>query len=297
VSHPDLFDYRPEPLERQPLVVSFGGGVDSTAMLIEMHTRGIRPDLILFADTGAEKSATYDHIKAFSAWCEGVGFPAVTVVRYSPPIAPYNDLEGNCTSNETLPSLAFGMKSCSLKWKVKPQHQFIEAWGPAKRQWSAGCKVLRAIGFDDSSQDRKRSNRVAVAVGLDASPADQKRANASYAGGGIDADKYLYWYPLQAWGLTRDKCEAIIKGAGLDVPPKSSCFFCPAMKKPELIDLAETDPELLHRAVAMEDKYLSGKHHEGRKAEGLPVSTIGLGRRWNWRDFLEENGLLKGGGQ
>lgn len=32
-----------------PLVVSFGGGVDSTAMLIEMKNRSIRPDVILFA--------------------------------------------------------------------------------------------------------------------------------------------------------------------------------------------------------------------------------------------------------
>ena len=45
-----------------PLVVSFGGGVDSTAMLIEMKNRGIRPDVILFADTGAERPGTYIHI-------------------------------------------------------------------------------------------------------------------------------------------------------------------------------------------------------------------------------------------
>ena len=36
----------------QPLVVSYGLGVDSTAMLIHLQQQGIRPDLILFADTG-----------------------------------------------------------------------------------------------------------------------------------------------------------------------------------------------------------------------------------------------------
>ena len=35
-----------------PLVIAFGGGTDSTAMLIEMERRGVRPDLIQFADTG-----------------------------------------------------------------------------------------------------------------------------------------------------------------------------------------------------------------------------------------------------
>jgi hypothetical protein len=41
-----------------PLVVAYGLGVDSTAVLIELHRRYIRLDLILFADTGAEKPET-----------------------------------------------------------------------------------------------------------------------------------------------------------------------------------------------------------------------------------------------
>ncbi len=41
------------------LVVSYGVGLDSTAMLVEMHNRGMRPDLILFSDTGGEKPETY----------------------------------------------------------------------------------------------------------------------------------------------------------------------------------------------------------------------------------------------
>jgi hypothetical protein len=42
-----------------PLVVAYGVGVDTAAMLIEFAHRGIRPDLILFADTGCEKPETY----------------------------------------------------------------------------------------------------------------------------------------------------------------------------------------------------------------------------------------------
>ena len=44
------FDQQP-----MPLVVHYGAGVDSTAMLVGMAQRGITPDLILFADVGAEK--------------------------------------------------------------------------------------------------------------------------------------------------------------------------------------------------------------------------------------------------
>ena len=47
------------PKPDNPLVVAYGLGVDSTAMLVEFAHRGIRPDLILFADTGGEKPETY----------------------------------------------------------------------------------------------------------------------------------------------------------------------------------------------------------------------------------------------
>lgn len=43
---------RPAPDPNSPIVVSYGGGTNSTAMLIAMVLKGIKPDLILFADTG-----------------------------------------------------------------------------------------------------------------------------------------------------------------------------------------------------------------------------------------------------
>ena len=40
-------------------MVSYGGGVNSTALLIGLHQHRIPVDLILFADTGAEHPHTY----------------------------------------------------------------------------------------------------------------------------------------------------------------------------------------------------------------------------------------------
>ena len=47
----------------QPLVVAYGGGTNSTAMLCGFREIGIKPDLILFADTGAEQPHTYKHVE------------------------------------------------------------------------------------------------------------------------------------------------------------------------------------------------------------------------------------------
>ncbi len=94
-----------------PLVVAYGLGVDSTAMLVEFVLRGIRPDLILFADTGGEKPETYQYLYVIRPFLRGVGFPDVTVVRYRPKRAVYDTLEAQCLHTGTLPSLAYGGKS------------------------------------------------------------------------------------------------------------------------------------------------------------------------------------------
>ena len=39
-------------------VISYGGGVDSTAMLVGLYQRGVPVDLILFADTGGKLPET-----------------------------------------------------------------------------------------------------------------------------------------------------------------------------------------------------------------------------------------------
>jgi hypothetical protein len=62
------------------LVVAYGLGVDSTAMLIEFAHRGIRPDLILFADTGGEKPETYAYLPTIQRYLADAGFPAVVSV-------------------------------------------------------------------------------------------------------------------------------------------------------------------------------------------------------------------------
>jgi 3'-phosphoadenosine 5'-phosphosulfate sulfotransferase (PAPS reductase)/FAD synthetase len=76
-----------------PLVVAYGLGVDSTAMLIEFAIRDIRPDLILFADTSGEKPETYQYLDVIQPYLRSVGFLEVIVVRYQPKWAVYDTLE------------------------------------------------------------------------------------------------------------------------------------------------------------------------------------------------------------
>lgn len=59
-------------------IVSFGGGTNSTAMIIGMHLRKIPIDLIIFADTGAEQPHTYEFIDVFNEWLQKRALPEIT---------------------------------------------------------------------------------------------------------------------------------------------------------------------------------------------------------------------------
>lgn len=70
-----------------------------------------------------------------------------------------------------------------------------------------------------------------------------------------------YWkqreYPLIDLRLRRSDCEALIARAGLPVPPKSSCFYCPFKTAHEWIELRKTDPALFAQAVEIDQRVTS----------------------------------------
>jgi hypothetical protein len=233
-------------------VIADGLGANSTALLIQLSRGGIRPDLILFADTGSEKPETYAYIEIQRSWLRRVGFPDLIVVRRRGVRVPDQTLEDQCLRTGTLPSLAYGGKSCSLKWKVAPQDKFCNRWEPALRCWQSGQRVVKAIGYD-------------------AGPSDGRRIKE------FRDPKYRFWYPLREFGLDRAACIELIRSEGLPVPCKSACFFCPAMKKPELVQLQRDHPDLLERALEIEHRALPNLR-----------SVQGLGRSFAWAAWLSQ---------
>jgi hypothetical protein len=279
------------------LYVCFGGGVDSTAMLVELYLAGIVPDMIGFADTGVEKPETYDHVRRMDAILEAWGFPTVIwAKKRTKDSTPYNDIGGNCLENETLPSLAFGMKSCSVKWKQDPQDHILKGVtkGPNKcladPMWiesqNSGRKIVKLIGYDSSPADIRRSKKVKTE----------------------DAE-FLYRYPLQTLGYVREDCVRAITGElGPNfVPIKSACFFCPASKIWELYWLAGNHPELFEKALLIERTALTGHHSRldhvdfggefedmVRNGDTFPSkkTTVGLGRSFAWGQWATTNNVI-----
>jgi hypothetical protein len=262
--------------------VAYGLGVNSTALLVEFARRSIRPDLILFADTGGEKPETYAYLPVIQRYLQRVGFPPVVTVRYRPKRAAYDTLEGQCLHTGTLPSLAYGGKSCSIKYKRTPQDRYILSRYPPAEFTAGGRRVVRAIGFDASEQRRTYAH-VVKAVGLDAGeghrltwkPGQTDRRPSREAW--LDEHYFAYWYPLMDWRFDRQRCQQVIAETGLPVPIKSACFYCPASRKQEIVWLREHHPELLRRALAIE-----------RNARDKLTSVKGLGRSFAWEAFLTQ---------
>lgn len=249
-----------------PLALSYGMGVDSTAVLVGWWRRGIRPHWIGHAQVGNEWPETYEYRPVIDKWLAEAGFPTITDVQYvvqRPKHGHYATLEENCLVNQTLPSLAFGYKKCSLKWKGEPLDAACADYFAAHIK--AGGKVQRAIGYD-------------------AGPCDSRR-------GGVETQGPWNWiYPLREWGWDRARCEKEIAAAGLPVPPKSACFYCPSTKPAELIQLAKKHPDLARRAVAMEDRARPRLTKiQGLWGVGVKGTRGGEKKPGSWRVFLAEH--------
>lgn len=283
------------------LAVAFGGGRNG-AMLLGMYEHNIKPDVITFANTGTpertegEKSETYKNVDRMSKWClDHFGIPITEVHKRS----MYTSLYNQSMRTFTLPSAAYGFRSCSDKWKIQPQDRFMNNYAPALTIWNT-CENCGASKQEHEKRYRYehdgytrikgangyflfdlycvtnfeiktfKASKITKAIGYDAG--EQRRAKIQ------ENEKYRHRYFLIEWGWFLEDCIAAYRRHGLPVPVKSACYYCPYSTKEEVLALHKEDPEAFWSAVAMEDNAL---------AHGSLQKVKGLGRHWSWRELVQ----------
>lgn len=267
--HPYIANYP----EGERWGVSFGGGTNSTAMLLAMLERGLTPRWIVFADTGAELPRTYSNLSTLSAYLTEVGgFPPIHVTRWERTRGDYRGfvpIDKVIADRKTLPPPSFRFRGCSIDYKVRP----VSRW-------------LKNNSFDDDQ----------VAIGFDAGEIKRihKRMRCS---SGDDMGAGRPWFPLYAWGMTRSECECINARHGFS-PGKSSCYMCPYLKVEEWDAMSIENPDLFKKAVAIHnaavDNGRTGVGGKGLFINGLPhtLKRTGGGRveyvGYNSKDYLEK---------
>ncbi len=200
-------------------MISFGAGVNSVAMTIMLVNDGWRGPIV-FADTAGEHPETYCYLTYFSRWLEERGLEITRLTYETMPRLYAHDKRIGSTRGATLWQYCYDSGIIPLlakRWcSVTFKRGPLEAW---RREHDIGICLL---GICASEPRRIR-------------------------------DDPNVRYPLYEEGITREGCKRIIRAAGLEVPRKSGCFFCPGQRIGEWKRLYYEQPALYERAVQLEE--------------------------------------------
>jgi hypothetical protein len=234
-----------EPTMPTPLrTVSYGGGVQSTALLVLAAQRVIDFPTFLMANVGddSEHPATLAYVRDVAgpyAAENGIDLHLIDrKMRDGTTRTLWQELMREDLLSIPIPvrlsNGAPGTRSCTVTYKIRLLGQWLKTHGATA------------------------DNPAVVAIGI--SLDEIGRANAD-----ANSEKYRsVVYPLLDLRLRRTDCERIIADAGLPVPPKSSCFFCPFHRMTVWQDMRRDEPELFEKSAALEDTLNERRTRLGR---------------------------------
>jgi hypothetical protein len=222
-------------------ILSLGAGVQSTTMALMAAVGEIadKPHAAIFADTGWEPKAVYDHL----AWLENVlPFPVCRVSsgnlrsdilnppkRFSP--VPWFTRKPDGTSG-------MGCRQCTRQYKLEP----------------IGKEIRRLLGYEPYRRIPVGSAEIWVGISTDEA-SRMKPARTRWQ---------INRWPLIEAGLSRQDCLAWLSRNGFPQPPKSSCIGCPFHSDVMWRDMKSNSPSEWQEAVAF-DRHI---RNQGAKLGG-----------------------------
>lgn len=218
--------------------ISYGGGVQSTALLVLAAQGRIDYRNAVMANVGddSEHPATLEYVRNIAIpWAEQRGIQVHLLDR--------TKRDG---STETLWGRLMREGSRSLPIPVR-----MSNGAPGTRSCTSDFKI-KVTGKWAKAHGATRDNPATVAIGI--SLDEIQRANNRRT----EPHERIV-YPLVGVGdetglkMTRTDCMRLIESAGLPVPPKSSCFFCPFHRPSTWQDMRRDEPELFEKAASLED--------------------------------------------
>ncbi len=135
--------------EKIKYVLSYGGGVNSTALLFHLVNNKAPLDLVIFSDTGNELPETYETIKEIKVYCKNKDIDFVTVhFGYGLFDIVKPSLYAYCYARKLIPSRMF--RWCSYKFKIRPIKKYLKTLG----------ETIQYIGFasDESKRAKYKDN-------------------------------------------------------------------------------------------------------------------------------------------
>lgn len=229
-------------------IISLGAGVQSTTMAL-MAARGEigpMPDAAIFADTGWEPKAVYEHL----AWLKSPGvlpFPVHIVSAGN----IRDDLVGeNNTTGQKFAAIPFFVKrvdkrgvwkasmaqrQCTKEYKIVPIHRKAKELTGVKRPKPGAVNMMIGISKDEAG--RAKPSRVAYIE---------------------------HTFPLLDLRISRRDCEEWLKKYEFPHPPKSACIGCHfrsddlwrTLPREEFADACEVDAAIRTSPRFIGERYL-----------------------------------------
>jgi hypothetical protein len=241
-------------------ILSYGGGQDSTAILLKLiFDKEFRAKyapkrlLVIFANTHNEHPYTYYYIDTvIKPLCKAHNIEFVQIdndMGYHG--NTWKSLTGQWENNHpTIGSLSFNA-TCSHNLKLQPQFRFVEQWLVKNYK-----EIVNRKNKVNYKQFSKIYGKIRWLVGI----ARQEESRIA------DPNNVEVWrkqsivieYPLLDVGYNRKDCQNYIESTGYEIPLPSNCMYCPfACNDMEILWLESNYPKQFQKWVQYESKKLA----------------------------------------
>jgi hypothetical protein len=248
---------------RPPRVLSYGGGVQSTALLVLAGLGRLAIDAALFANVGedSEHPATLAYVREIAVpWARRYGVPLHTLHRVRRD-GRTETLWWRLTRPESrslpipvrMSNGAPGTRSCTADFKIKVVGRWVKAHGASA---AAPATVNIGISVDEIQRANTRRVEPHERIAYPLLDVGMRR---------VDCERLIVDQPLPADMVPRlrdvlDQLHPTTRGdllrhnfTRLPRPSKSSCFFCPFHRPTTWAAMRAEEPGLFEKSCQLED--------------------------------------------
>jgi len=221
---------------RTPVVLAYGGGLDSFTLLTIAIEAGITIDEVVFVDVGnvndrsipGEWPGTLRHIDE--------------VAR---PMAEAAGIKFTVIDGDTYPIRRNGTTYHSM-------HEWMLEAGIIPTSSGHSCTLAAKVErFEAYLADTYGADEVEVWIGFDAAEGKRVAKGEAHTGARKDITRRNR-FPLVEWNLCRCKMEAMLAELGLPIPHKSACMGCPQAKAADFRKLRDELPAQWAQVLELE---------------------------------------------
>ena len=131
-------------------IISYGGGVNSTAMIVYLVKNKFPLDFVIFSDTGDEMPETYEYLEVMKKYLSRRKIPfEIVQVRNK------DSLSDRCLRRRVIPSQVW--RWCTRDFKVTPIHKFYR---------SLNSHIYQYMGIDYGEVHRMKPAKVDYVTNL-----------------------------------------------------------------------------------------------------------------------------------